>query len=123
MRILRALGYGMARAAAGFGCKPRAVVLVTGAIAVAFLLVGLAQLARGAVAAATSSWTTTHMVVYLDEGVSPDVLRRVYAPVGLDIGSQTVPEIAVSIAAELVAHRNLGIAGHHTRQRPELVER
>jgi xanthine dehydrogenase accessory factor len=59
----------------------------------------------------------------LDEGVSPDVLRRVYAPVGLDIGSQTVPEIAVSIAAELVAHRNLGIAGHHTRQRPELVER
>jgi xanthine dehydrogenase accessory factor len=42
------------------------------------------------------------------EGVSTDALRNVYAPVGLEIGSQTVPEIAVSICAELVAHRNLG---------------
>lgn len=50
-------------------------------------------------------------------GVSRELLAQVYAPVGLDIGSQTVMEIAVSIAAELVAHRNLGIAGHHTRQR------
>jgi xanthine dehydrogenase accessory factor len=42
----------------------------------------------------------------LAEGVSPAALEKVHAPVGLDIGSQTVPEIAVSIAAELVAHRN-----------------
>ena len=42
------------------------------------------------------------------EGVPVESLRQVYAPVGLDIGSQTVPEIAVSICAELVAHRNLG---------------
>lgn len=42
------------------------------------------------------------------EGVSPEALSRVYAPLGIDIGSQTVPEIAVSICAELVAHRNLG---------------
>lgn len=42
------------------------------------------------------------------EGITPEALARVYAPVGLDIGSQTVPEIAVSILAELVAHRNLG---------------
>ena len=53
----------------------------------------------------------------LGEGVRAEALDRVYAPVGLDIGSQTVTEIAVSIAAELVAHRNLGIAGHHTRER------
>ena len=44
----------------------------------------------------------------VQEGVSSDLLDQVYAPVGLDIGSQTVPEIAVSICAELVAHRNLG---------------
>jgi xanthine dehydrogenase accessory factor len=53
----------------------------------------------------------------LAEGLSPEILRRVYAPVGLDIGSQTVMEIAVSIAAELVAHRNLGVAGNQTRER------
>jgi xanthine dehydrogenase accessory factor len=42
------------------------------------------------------------------EGISPTQLAQVYAPLGIDIGSQTVPEIAVSICAELVAHRNLG---------------
>jgi xanthine dehydrogenase accessory factor len=42
------------------------------------------------------------------EGVSREALGAVYAPLGIDIGSQTVPEIAVSICAELVAHRNLG---------------
>jgi xanthine dehydrogenase accessory factor len=57
----------------------------------------------------------------LAEGISAESLRAVYAPVGLDIGSQTVTEIAVSIAAELVAHRNLGIAGHHTRERAALA--
>ena len=31
------------------------------------------------------------------------------APVGLDIGSQTVPEIAISIVAELIARRNVGL--------------
>ena len=42
------------------------------------------------------------------KGVRAEALARVRAPVGIDIGSQTVPEIAVSIAAELVARRNLG---------------
>ena len=36
-------------------------------------------------------------------------LQRVTAPVGLDIGSQTVPEIAISIVAELIARRNVGL--------------
>lgn len=45
----------------------------------------------------------------LDEGIPAEALQRVYAPVGIDIGSQTVEEIAVSICAELVAHRNRGV--------------
>jgi xanthine dehydrogenase accessory factor len=42
------------------------------------------------------------------EGISQESLANVYAPLGIDIGSQTVPEIAVSICAELVSHRNRG---------------
>jgi xanthine dehydrogenase accessory factor len=41
-------------------------------------------------------------------GIDADVLARVHAPLGFAIGSQTVPEIAVSIVAELIACRNLG---------------
>jgi xanthine dehydrogenase accessory factor len=37
-------------------------------------------------------------------------LDRVFAPIGLDIGAVTVPEIAASIAAELVAVRRKGSA-------------
>jgi len=42
----------------------------------------------------------------LAERIDPQALEQVHAPVGLDIGSQTVPEIAISICAELIAHRN-----------------
>jgi xanthine dehydrogenase accessory factor len=42
------------------------------------------------------------------KGVTADTLRRVHAPLGFAIGSQTVPEIAVSIVAQLIACRNLG---------------
>jgi xanthine dehydrogenase accessory factor len=42
------------------------------------------------------------------KGVREEALARVHAPLGFDIGSQTVPEIAVSIVAELIACRNLG---------------
>jgi xanthine dehydrogenase accessory factor len=41
----------------------------------------------------------------LAEGVSPDWLRAVRSPVGLDIGAITPQEIAVSILAELIAVR------------------
>jgi len=46
-----------------------------------------------------------------EAGISETDLARVTAPVGLDIGSQTVPEIAISIVAELIARRNLGSQG------------
>jgi xanthine dehydrogenase accessory factor len=55
------------------------------------------------------------------EGISREGLSRVHAPLGFDIGSQTVPEIAVSIVAELVAHRNLGGIPSQYR-RPSLLE-
>jgi xanthine dehydrogenase accessory factor len=37
-----------------------------------------------------------------------DELRRVYAPIGLDIGAETVAEIAASIVAQLIAVRRTG---------------
>jgi xanthine dehydrogenase accessory factor len=39
----------------------------------------------------------------LEEGMNPDALRSVHAPIGLDIGAITPQEIAVSILAELIA--------------------
>jgi xanthine dehydrogenase accessory factor len=42
------------------------------------------------------------------KGISPKKLERIHAPLGYNIGSQTVPEIAVSIVAELIACRNAG---------------
>jgi xanthine dehydrogenase accessory factor len=41
----------------------------------------------------------------LEDGVSPDWLRRLHAPIGFDIGAVTPEEIAVSILAELIAVR------------------
>ena len=47
-------------------------------------------------------------------GVSEAALAKVHAPIGFDIGSQTVPEIAVSIVAELIACRS-GRGQEHER--------
>jgi xanthine dehydrogenase accessory factor len=52
-----------------------------------------------------------------DMGVDPTALADVHAPIGLDIGSVSVEEIALSIAAELVQVRR---AGH---QSPVRIER
>ena len=50
-------------------------------------------------------------------GISPQALARVHAPLGFAIGSQTVPEIAISIVAELIAVRNLGATIPEARAR------
>ena len=42
----------------------------------------------------------------LEEGIPIEKLQRVYAPIGLDINSKTVPEIAVSIVSQLIQVRN-----------------
>jgi len=44
-------------------------------------------------------------------GIPKEAIDQVHAPLGLPIGSQTVPEIAVSIVAELIACRNRGARG------------
>jgi len=43
---------------------------------------------------------------YRSEGVPPEQLARLHAPVGLPIKSQTPEEIAISIAAQLIAVKN-----------------
>ena len=50
------------------------------------------------------------------EGISREQLERVYAPMGVDIGAITPEEIAVSVAAELIAiRRNSATALPHMR--------
>jgi xanthine dehydrogenase accessory factor len=56
------------------------------------------------------------------EGYRPEEFERVYAPIGLEIGALSPEEIAISIAAELVAvRRNAETPGHKkvkTESRP-----
>ncbi len=52
--------------------------------------------------------TTTIRAHLKREGVSDESLRRVYAPIGLDIGAQTPEEIALAILAEIVMLRRGG---------------
>lgn len=42
----------------------------------------------------------------LEAGVTPDQLARLHSPIGLDLGAVTPAEVAVSIAAELIAARS-----------------
>ena len=58
----------------------------------------------------------------LEAGVSEADLKRVAAPVGLEIGSQSVPEIAISIVAELIARRNLGAQALVVRTHAETIK-
>ena len=51
------------------------------------------------------------------KGIAAELLANVHAPLGFDIGSQTVPEIAISIVAELIASRNLGTTSLPVRVR------
>ncbi len=52
--------------------------------------------------------TTTIRAHLKREGVSDELLCRVYAPIGLDIGAQTPEEIALAILAEIVMIRRGG---------------
>jgi xanthine dehydrogenase accessory factor len=48
-------------------------------------------------------------------GVTPEELRRVYAPIGLDLGGRTPEETALSVIAEVVAVKN-GRSGASLRE-------
>jgi len=50
-----------------------------------------------------------------NEGYKPEEFERVYAPMGLEIGALSPEEIAVSIAAELVAVRRNAAAEAHKK--------
>ena len=52
--------------------------------------------------------TTTIRERLKREGVAPELLRRVHAPIGLDIGALTPEEIALAILAEIVLVRRGG---------------
>ena len=41
----------------------------------------------------------------IDMGIPESELARIHTPIGLEIGAETPAEIAISIAAELIAHR------------------
>jgi xanthine dehydrogenase accessory factor len=45
------------------------------------------------------------MVRLREAGLDDGALARVMAPIGLDIGARTPEETAVSICAEIIAHR------------------
>jgi xanthine dehydrogenase accessory factor len=55
----------------------------------------------------------------LDQGFAPSLFERLYAPIGLEIGSETPEEIAVSVIAEIIALRK----GVHRRSEKQLFVR
>ncbi len=55
----------------------------------------------------------------LEIGIPKERLQRVNAPIGLDINSKTVPEIAVSIASQLIQVRNSGNSGQSYEAKTE----
>jgi xanthine dehydrogenase accessory factor len=54
------------------------------------------------------------------EGVLPNILKSIYAPIGLDIGALTPEEIAISICAELIKVRRGG-TGKSLSERRQLL--
>ena len=57
-----------------------------------------------------------------EEGYSPERLSQIYSPIGLDIGSETPEEIALSIMAEVVAFRE-GRVGKPMTMEPRYLQR
>ena len=65
-------------------------------------------------------WATFEALVR--DGVDPERLAQVHAPIGLDIGAETPEEIALAIAAELVAVRR-GKSGGRLSEKERVLDR
>jgi xanthine dehydrogenase accessory factor len=59
--------------------------------------------------------TAPHVAALRDRGVAEPDIARVHRPIGLDIGSKSPAEIAVSTVAGLLADRNGRSGGNYTR--------
>jgi xanthine dehydrogenase accessory factor len=55
----------------------------------------------------------------LEQGFAPSLFEKLYAPIGLEIGSETPEEIAVSVIAEIIALRK----GVHRRSEKQVFVR
>ena len=58
----------------------------------------------------SASKMTTMFESLLAQGYDKEVLDRIYTPIGIRINSQTPIEIAISIAAQIIAIKNAGLA-------------
>jgi xanthine dehydrogenase accessory factor len=63
--------------------------------------------------------TAPHVVALRERGVPEEVIARVHRPIGLDIGSRTPAEIAVSTVAGLLADRNQRTGGTYPGPRQQ----
>ena len=79
MRTLRAVGYATFRALSGMRRSPGATAWVVGAIAMAFVLLGLVHLTARNVDGLTHRLGGAQMIVYLDHGVSPEHADKISA--------------------------------------------
>ncbi|MGI8671628.1 MAG: XdhC family protein, partial [Luteitalea sp.] len=57
------------------------------------------------------------------EGIDAATLARLHAPIGIDLGAVSPEEIAVSIVAELIAHRRGRLAPRAATAAPDLAVR
>jgi xanthine dehydrogenase accessory factor len=55
------------------------------------------------------------MNLLIEDGAAPELLGRIHVPIGLDLGAQTAPEIALAILAEIQATRS-GKTGRPLRE-------
>ncbi|MEJ3746573.1 XdhC family protein [Actinomycetes bacterium KLBMP 9797] len=66
----------------------------------------LAEPARWVGVMGSPRHTAPHIEALRSLGVAADDIARVHRPIGLNIGSQTPPEIAIATLAGLIAHHN-----------------